>query len=203
MKIIRKHAYYTLKEILEGKSLEAEMYSQATLKEFITEMSINLTRYPIDLDNANVKKIWDLVYSRMIDHPIIKLDFGVKEDIPNIPKDREIREWIGRFLIVLASTYDYYDTLLTEYTTAKSHLMDDIKATSKNKTGFNDTPQNDNGTGIYEGDDYLTNFTKSDGESSTEMSPKIIRLKEIQENYKNLLYEWSLKFERVFYEEVI
>ena len=93
-------------------------------------------------------------------------------------------------------------TMLDNYAAAKDELMADIKATSKNKVKFNDTPQNPNGaTGVYEGDDYITHFTSTEGENSSPLMSKIMRLKEIQDNYKDLMSIWVNDFRKLFYEE--
>ena len=92
-------------------------------------------------------------------------------------------------------------TMLGAYADAQSKLMDDIKATSKNKVKFNDTPQNPNSAGVYEGDNYITHFTATEGETSSELMSKIMRLKEIQDNYKDLMSIWVRDFERIFYQE--
>ena len=81
--------------------------------------------------------------------------------------------------------------------------MDDIKATSKNKVKFNDTPQNPNAEGVYEGDNYITHFTATEGESSSELNSKIMRLKEIQHNYRDMMSTWVKDFERLFYQEEV
>ena len=79
--------------------------------------------------------------------------------------------------------------------------MADIKATTKNKVSFNDTPQNDNESGTYEGDNYITHFTKNEGESSSPLMSKQMRLKEIQENYKDVLSDWIKEVARVMLPE--
>ena len=81
--------------------------------------------------------------------------------------------------------------------------MADIKATSKNKVKFNDTPQNPNNDSVYEGDNYITHFTSTEGENSSPLMSKIMRLKEIQDNYKDLMSTWVRDFERIFYQEEI
>ena len=65
---------------------------------------------------------------------------------------------------------------------------------------FNDTPQNA-GAGTYVAENYLTTYTENTSESSSPVATIIQRLKEIQENYRDMMSEWVNKFERIFYEE--
>lgn len=116
-------------------------------------------------------------------------------------KQSAFKDWFIKFLNMLNETWDYYYTLINNYAGAKADLMADIKATSKNKVKFNDTPQNPNTAGVYEGDNYITHFTFTEGENSSPLMSKMMRLKEIQENYRDLMSEWVNDFHRIFYEE--
>lgn len=194
--------YFTLKEILEKRGFDADPYYVTNLKNIAQYLNINTQSYPVTLDGADVVRLWKELYARMIDHPIIRVDSDLEDPIPEDVSEDTFKNWFVKLLSLLSRTYDYYSTLLTTYTNEKTHLMDSVKATSKNKSSFNDTPQNDNSTDEYEGDDFITNFTKASGESTTEMNPKIIRIKEIQENFKRVLSDWVDEFERLWFEEV-
>ena len=98
-------------------------------------------------------------------------------------------------------TYEYYVPLLTFYRAAKINLMDDVESTSSNKIKFNDTPQNANTSGVYEGDDYINQFTKTEGVSKSQLTSKINRLREIQDGYKNVMADWVKEFEMLFMED--
>ena len=110
-------------------------------------------------------------------------------------------EWAFKFINLLCQSYDYFNTLLVNYAASKDSLMADIKATSENQVGFNDTPQNPNTAGVYEGDDYLTHFTKTKGSTSSPLMSKIMRLKEIQDNYKDALNDWAKYLSRAWFTE--
>ena len=156
----------------------------------------------------------DLTTNAAIYNELMSLIYGVynEEDIVKIvkrpdeaePTDEEYmnaaREWGYKFVAMLNLTYEYYMPLLTFYRSNQSSLMDDITATSKNKVKFNDTPQNANTGDAYEGDNYITHFTATENESKSPVSSKIIRLKEIQENYKRVMLDWIKEFERIFFE---
>ena len=137
-------------------------------------------------------------------HYIVKFVTSMEDNndysYSNTTISKLFKKWIWRFLSLLDQTSPYYLALLTAYTSAATHLMDDIKSTSENKVKYNDTPQNANTGGTYEGDDYLTNFTKTEGETSSPLMSKIMRLKEIQDHYKNVMADWVKEFERLYFE---
>lgn len=148
-------------------------------------------------------QLLSLVLGRYNEHAIIKVDVPFNTEINNEMVMEQFYKWIFKFIALLNDTHAYYITMLGAYADAQSHLMDDIKATSKNKVKFNDTPQNPNTAGVYEGDDYITHFTATDGETSSELMSKIMRLKEVQDNYKDLMSVWVRDFERIFYQEEV
>lgn len=196
-----KEVYYNLLDAMDEISIAGSNhpYQHLTIKQFINQI-ISGPDYCIDLDNANVKKLWNGVVGRYYKHPIVRKFGYLDEEVELLRSD--IQEFAYKFMSILERNFEYYNTLLNEYTTASTHLMDTIKATNKNKVAFNDTPQNDNSTGEYEGDNFITTFTKTLGETESELNPKIMRLKEIQDNYKRVLNDWVKEFERIFFEEI-
>ena len=164
-----------------------------------------LTNFQVPSDlttNASIyNEFMSLVYGVYNEEDIVKIVKRPDEAEPTADEYTEkAREWGYKFVSLLNMTYEYYMPLLTFYRANKSNLMDDITATSKNKVKFNDTPQNANTLDVYEGDNYITHFTATENESKSPLASKIMRLKEIQENYKNVMYDWVKTFERLFYE---
>ena len=165
-------------------------------------------------DMADYQLPSDITSNAAIYNELFSLIIGYyrKEDISVIkkcfdeaaPTDEEweeaAKEWAYRFVTTLNMTYEYFIPLLTFYRDNKATLMADIVATSKNKVKFNDTPQNQNNSSAYEGDNYITHFTATENESKSPLTTKMLRLKEIQENYKNVMYDWIKEFEKIFYE---
>ena len=110
-------------------------------------------------------------------------------------------DWVAKLVAIIGKTYPYYNAVLTAYAGAEATLMADVTATSMNKVRFNDTPQNAGSGGTYEGEDYMTHFTRTDGESSTPLTTKINRLREIQDQYKRTMADWLKEVGRVFLPE--
>lgn len=174
-----------------------------TLEEILNTEDLSLFQVPSDLAASSqiYDDLFNLVMSRYNRHAIVKIVKCFNEEPSSEEKEEGLKEFFYRYLALLNDTYYFYMTLLTQYNDAKNHLMEDITATSKNKVKFNDTPQNPNSAQVYEGDDYITHFTSTEGESSSPLMTKMMRLKEIQENYRNLMSEWVKDFERIFFEE--
>ena len=206
--MIKAQYFYNLYTINQGAY---EPFAKCSLIGFLMDWldlidEGDLAGYQLPSDLGTNEDIYDelisLVLSKYHTHANIKIEKYVNEGEPtNEEKAAAVKEWAYKFIALLNDTHDYYITLLTNYAAAKSHLMDDIRATSENKVGFNDTPQNPNSAQVYEGDDYLTHFTKTSGSTSSPLMSKIMRLKEIQDNFRDLMSEWVRDFGRIFYEE--
>lgn len=200
--MIKKVYYYKFSD-LDDTYLPFSKGNLANLIISILELE-DLTGLTLPADistNAVYNELISLVIGRYYDHAIIKIVKYLNEE----PTEEEIKEnlqkWCYKLISLLNQTYEYYTTLLGVYISAKADLMADVKATSKNKVKFNDTPQNTNESGTYEGDNYITHFTATEGENSSPLMTKIMRLKEIQDNYRSLMSQWVEDFERIFYQE--
>lgn len=158
---------------------------------------------PSDLstNTAVYNELISLIFARYGDKCVARIVKPMwKEDPTTEEMQKAIKEWRFSLVSLLCMNYEYYSPILAFYRAAKSDMMNDIKATSKNTVKFNDTPQNNNSTSVYEGDNYLTHFTKTENETSSPLTSKIMRLKEIQDNYKNVMADWVKEFERIFIE---
>ena len=174
-----------------------------TLQNVLELENLNSLQLPSDItSNTIYNELFSLVLGKYENHAIIKIEKYIYEAEPNSSeKEIGLKNFFYKYVSLLNDTYEYYTTLLSQYKEAKAHLMEDVKASSTSKVKFNDTPQSANTEGIYEGDDYITHFTKTEGENSSPLNTKIMRLKEIQDNYRDLMSEWVRDFERIFYTE--
>lgn len=195
--------YYLKYEDVNLNYTPFEKVNLATLLKSVFDVaSLSGLQLPADIEtNTLYNDLFSLVVSKYHEHAIIKIVKCLDEEFTYEEKQAEYKKFIYRFCALLNETYEYYTTLLNQYNAAKTHLMDDIRAITSSKVKFNDTPQNPNTSSVYEGDNYITNFTKTEGETSSPLTSKIMRLKEIQENYRDLLSEWVRDFERIFYQE--
>ena len=210
--MLKKIIYYNLEELdLEyGIPVVASPFRiTGSLTEYLDE-TLGEGKYPslnTDITDTNVIKLWKSFISKYYYHAVVKMslcnfstEYLESEEYHNLVFE-EYKKWIYKMLSLLDETSTYYLPLLKYYNDSANHLMDDIKATSKNKVKFNDTPQNPNSAQVYEGDDYITHFTSTEGENSSPLMSKMMRLKEIQENYRDLMSQWVKDFERIYYQE--
>lgn len=181
-------------------------YTNKNLKEISDIIFDEAPSYPITLNSAHIVNLWKEIYARFYEEPIFKLDYPLYLPTPSLDDIQEdaldfFQKWFLRVVSIISRTEPYYKTLLDAYASAQTHLMDDITATSKNTIKYNETPQNYDNSGTYEGDDHLTNFTKTEGENTSPLTSKIMRLKEIQDHYKKVMDDWVNEFHCLFYEE--
>jgi len=190
---------------------ETQPFSKWSMKSFlasilgITDNPPVFTDYQVPSDLTTNESVYNellsLIYGRYYRQMIVRIDKLAYESAPtNEEYENAIYRWGFIFLSKLNMTYEYYMPLVNFYRSAQANLMDDIVATSDNQVAFNDTPENANTGNAYAGDDYITQFTKTHGSSSSPLTTKINRLKEIQEGYKNVMRDWVQEFEYIFLE---
>ena len=171
---MNKIFYYNADDIYSILEIDLSPYEADDLKDILEDSGFDLTNYPYNVNSALIKEFWQRVIARYYDEYYFRIKKECHLPAPDSTEvSNEFKKWLLRFLNFVAQTHEYYSTLLGEYATAKANLMADIKATSKNKVKFNDTPQNPNTAGVYEGDDYITHFTSTEGETSSPHERKI------------------------------
>lgn len=196
--------FYTMKDLTPAYTPFRKLNLNTAITETLGIDNLNQYQIPSDwTSKASVyNELYSLVIGRFYQYAIVKIAKCVDE---NEPTEAEIRphviDFFMKLLSIINDTHDYYMTMLDNYAAAKDELMADIKATSKNKVKFNDTPQNANTGDVYAGDNYITHFTSTEGENSSPLMSKIMRLKEIQDNYKDVMFIWVNDFRKLFYEE--
>lgn len=192
---------YSLQDMLIESGIEENKtfpYSVdiPTLKEFCTNYGITL---PSELDIDLIEDLWQNIYGRYYQEIFAVVDETEKEE-----KNRINNYYYCSKLSILISkmkrTLPYYKTILSLYTQQEASLMEDITTTSKTTTGYNDTPQNVNTSGLYEGDNYLSNFARTNNETKTPLGTPMARLKEIQDSYSRLMERWIYEFDNMFVE---
>ena len=197
----KKVYYFKTHEIVEEDPFKKLNFA-SMLEGVMGEGYLLNFQLPPDLtSNAAIyNELYSLVMGRYSEEYMLKIEKWANEEPTSEDMGEAISKWIYRYVSLLNITYEYYVPLLTFYRANKADLMDDITAISRNKIKYNDTPQNANTSDVYEGDDYITQFTKTEGESISPLTTKINRLKEIQDGYKNVMADWVKEFEKLFME---
>ena len=181
-----------------------EKYTMSTfLQSFLGE---DLTDYQLPSDLTTKATTYNRLLSEMMGKyyykPIGKAYLPPWEDeIPEDTLEKVINSWFRKFLMVLNRTYERYILILDEYASARAKMMDDVKSSTLSKRKHNDTPQNPNTSDVYEGDNYISDFTKFETENNTEFATKMARLNEIEQGYSNVMDDWVDEFQKIFLEE--
>ena len=182
-----------------------------------------LNTSPVGLNTSikGLSDVWNLTIYRHID------DYCARYNTPSITATPEEvtaikNDAVRKFLIALANvmnfTYEKYSLILDAYDVSKTDLLAGVKSTveayssgaNSGDQRFNDTPQNENTGGIYNGDNYNTTVTKSSGTSSATATETrfddrellIDRLEKIGNKYESILLRWSNEFNKLFMMEV-
>lgn len=174
------------------------------LKNLLDLANLTGKQVPSDLtdSNAQYNELISSVLGRFYEKPLgIVLLECTEENPTNESLNSVGEEFAYRVIAVLNRTHDRYMTLLTEYANAKTHLMDQVKSGTVSKRKHNDTPQNSNALEPYEGDNYISDFTKFETDNASDMATKMTRLAEITDSYHNVMDDWVNEFKRIFLEE--
>ena len=133
-----------------------------------------------------------------------KHNWIIYEDVPYSPWSGEVPDpepsqtkidiWCDKFGSIFNLTYDRYNTLLNLYETQKANLLNKIGSTSEVR--YNDTPQDS--SELIDG--YTTNVTRT--KSEADPNELILRLKNIENNYSDVIKNWLFEFYLIFGEEV-
>ena len=181
-----------------------------TFPEFISGFGYELDSESTDFWTNQTKgtgfELWKSIYFRYYDMFVFFIDYkklgisidealGSKTWIKYVSDD--FREFMIRFLSILSQTRNRYEILIGEYNNQKSSLMNQLKTSSTTKSRFNDVPQEKL---VYQSDDYATNASIGESESLTDTTTPILRLKEIEINYSNIIKDWTSEFEGLFIE---
>lgn len=195
-----KEYYFTAKEVIEFVGDTTFEYFNDTV---ITDFINAITDAPYNINTQNLPFITNDIFKELLLYFFARYSNHVvcvhKEETLT---SYNAREFIIRLILKVSLTWDYYYNLLSLYRANINELMSDVTARTKQRQIYNDTPQLE-GVDKYEGDDYATNITIGEGESTSPMNTKIMRLKEIQDHYKRVLEDWVNELECVVIEEDI
>ena len=201
-----RNKYIYLKDLprLTSFSRYDKVVCTTFLKTLLDLANLTGKQVPSDLtdSNAQYNELISSVLGRFYNKPVGVVVLHCTEDNPTNDTLNSVgEEFAYRVIAVLNRTHDRYMTLLTEYASAKTHLMDQVRSGTVSKRKHNDTPQNANTEGVYEGDNYISDFTKSETDNASDMATKMTRLAEISDRYENVMADWVNEFQRIFMEE--
>ena len=166
--------------------------SGISLQTILTEYQIN---YIIE-QNSMIETLFKKIYNRFNTYELFELSAS---DSSETKVHQMFRNWLVKFLNEYENTKVYYETLIKAYENSLPTIMNDVEATTENEVVFNDTPQVEGG--IFKTNDYATTYTKNGSKSKSPMKTAIERLKDIQDNLRNLWKDWTNHFHLLFVEK--
>lgn len=166
--------------------------SGISLQTILTEYQIN---YIIE-QNSMIETLFKKLYNRFNTYEIFEISACDSSET----KIRQMfSAWLVKFINEYENTKVYYETLIKAYENSLPTIMNDVEATTENEVVFNDTPQVEGG--IFKTNDYATTYTKTGSTSKSPMKTPIERLKDIQDNLRNLWKDWTNHFHLLFVEK--
>lgn len=157
----------------------------------------------IDIGDYTIYDLFFAIIFRFYKNPIARFVLRYPgEEITNEVKFEAFQEFLIRLLNKAVETVNYYLNLMTIYENEKNNLLNQVQTSSSSTNKYNDTPQNNNSSGTFEGDNYLTNYSKYESQTSTDFDTIMGRIEEIQQKYRNIFSDWVNEFRSIFYEEV-
>lgn len=183
---IRSYSIIQLKDLNEKQP-----YESVSLSDLLTEYNITYTI----AESSLIATLYQKINDRFNKYCLFELP---TDEASETNVQAEMRQWLVKFLNQYENTKTYYETLIKKFTAIEDKLMDDIEATNENEVIFNDTPQTEGG--IFKTTDYATTYTKTSSKSKTPMKTPIERLKDLQDNLRNLWKDWLDKFHELFIE---
>lgn len=169
-------------KLIEVGDLEFAVY---TLSEFFTDSLIN------NIVNA----LMGVVYNRHANDIISWVDnIENEEDGYEDAMNKALIKIIG----VIDLTLPRYIPLLQQNEYASTDPIAPVSSISKNKTRFNDTPQDG---GDYNNDPHATNVSESENETSVDSASLMERLDQLFKNFRSIILEWSNEFNQLFFKE--
>ena len=207
--------YYSLDELIRitidtdheafSESTEVPMMQESTDAPYSSiadylhrDFNFNERYYTVTNEYKYMNSLFEYIYKRFFNEAAIYLE----RQITNF-HDREsdlvkaLESWWMKFFSVYRGTYWKYNELIDYYTSAKTKLMDGIKASNSIKNRINDTPFNG---GDYTDDNHTSQFSKSEGETTEERDSPIARLNEINVKLDNIYLQWTNEFGQLFME---
>ena len=166
--------------------------SGISLQTILTEYQIN---YIIE-QNSMIETLFKKIYNQFNTYELFELSAC---DSSETKVHQMFRNWLVKFLNEYENTKVYYETLIKAYENSLPSIMSDVEARTENEVVFNDTPQVEGG--IFKTNDYATTYTKTGSTSKSPMKTPIERLKDIQDNLRNLWSDWTNHFHLLFVEK--
>ena len=170
---------YIMKTAVGGNELPNYLGIAEELRSQSNEISVLLKNY---------------VFPRLWNQWVFFDDRDLLPEAVSSEQSDELKDFVQRVGAWLSMTYIRYAPRIQAMVANKTKLMD--KVANSAETKLNEAPQTPYVAGETDGDDHLTNVTKTD--ASDDAGTKMSRIAEIDLNIKSAYEEWAKEFENSF-----
>lgn len=212
MKMLSKYkVWFTFKEVLDVYPAYAPVPNVTNETNWFLSMlsSAGLTlRYSgikyngTIIKEADVKKyidaVTDVVFDRQHDNYIYNKEMEVVDY--QLTSD-DFKKAMNKFINIMNLTMPKYIPLLFQYEENYQDVLRKVTSESESFSRFNDTPQNEQDEVDYNTDDYASTMGRNKNISKVDSNSVPLKLKELQENFKSIILEWSNEFDMMFIDE--
>lgn len=154
------------------------------------------------IKEADVKKyidaVTDVVFDRQHDNYIY---FKEMEVVSYTLTADDFKKAMNKFINIMNLTMPKYLPLLFQYEENYQDVLRKVESESESFSRFNDTPQNEQDEVDYNTDDYASTMGRNKNISKVDSNSVPLKLKELQENFKSIILEWSNEFDMMFIDE--
>ena len=150
-----------------------------------------------DVEDA-INQVTNIVYDRQHDNYMYKVE-DCEPDYELTADD--FKKAMNKFINVLNLTMPKYIPILYQYKQNYEDILRKVESESESFARFNDTPQNEQDEVDYNTPEYATNMGKNKSVSKVDSNSLPLKLKELQENFKSIILEWSNEFDMIFIDE--
>lgn len=175
----------------------------------LSTASLTLRYVGISLNGSTIKEadvkgfindLMNVVFDRQHDNYLYKLELRPNEVHETLTED-DFKKAINKVINVLNLTMPKYIPILYQYQKNYEKAFKQLESTSDNFTRFNDTPQNEMDEVDYNTEPYATNMGRSKSYSLADSGSVPAKLKELQDNMRATILDWSNEFDPIFIDE--
>lgn len=176
--------------------------------EMLQEAGLGVNLVGIDTDGSHITDekisqyiddIMNVVFDRQHDNYLYKVVLECGEDYELTEDD--FKKAMNKIINVFNLTAPKYIPILYQYERNYENVLRKVESESESFTRFNDTPQNEMDDVDFNTEAYASNMGKSKNVSAVDSNSIPLQLKELQENYKSIILEWSNEFDQIFIDE--
>lgn len=203
-----KIKYYSFQEVLDVYPLVAPSYphdkdmTATWFTNILTASDMKVNYYGLDASFTDSIKadilnmLMTIVYNRHYNDSFYEVGLMCSET--HTLNYLDFRKAFNKLINVIELTFPRYAPIFIQNRIHSGNPIDKISSTSRARTRFNDTPQEE---GEYNDEEHATNVSATLSESQVDSGSIMERLEAMFKGFRSIILEWSNEFNRLFIEE--